>query len=150
MIDVDTAILNLDGIPSQQPRKDGIPYFSFDPQGVWRLSGGSHLYDIEDVCVRLHEALKEAIMKGVDYTRLVYAVPQFASMAGHNSEANLTRELFERSCVRRKIFQRSIASFIFMTASTLLHPSRNVQRKSSRSWANFISPSIWRVFSIRR
>ncbi|MBA3040917.1 MAG: hypothetical protein FP819_14455 [Rhizobiaceae bacterium] len=96
MINVDTAILNLDGIPSQQPRKDGIPYFSFDPQGAWRLSEGSRLYDIEDVCVRLHEAFKQAIMKGVDYTRLVYAVPQFASMAGHNSEANLTRELFER------------------------------------------------------
>lgn len=96
LIDVDTAILNLDGIPSQEPRKDGIPYFSFDPQGAWRLSEGSRLYDIEDVCVRRHEALKQAIMKGVDYAHLVYAVPQFASTAGHTSEANLTRQLFER------------------------------------------------------
>ncbi|MGO7968141.1 hypothetical protein ACC720_32455 [Rhizobium ruizarguesonis] len=90
------TILNLDGIPSESPRGDGRPYLHFDPQGAWRLSHGSHLYEIEDCCVRLHEAFKQAIMMGVDYSALVYMLPSFVSVAGHNSEAPVTRELFER------------------------------------------------------
>lgn len=88
--------LNLDGIPSPAPREDGKPYFAFDPQGAWRISQGSRLHDVENVCVRLHQAFKLAIMKGVPYAELVYTVPQFVSLSGHNSEAHLTRELFEQ------------------------------------------------------
>ena len=87
--------LNLDGIPSKAPRGDGSPYFCFDPQGSWRVSKGSRLYDIENLCVRLHDAFKFRIMEDVDYSQLVYQVPQFASLSGHNSESNLTKELFE-------------------------------------------------------
>jgi len=90
------ACLNLDGIPSTSPRGDGVPYFCFDPKGAWRVSQGSRLYDIEACCVRLHEAFKKAVMKGVNYSQLIYAIPEFVSVAGHNSEANSTRELFER------------------------------------------------------
>ncbi|MBY3537518.1 hypothetical protein HFN68_32250 [Rhizobium laguerreae] len=90
------TFLNLDGIPSESPRGDGRPYLHFDPQAAWRLSHGSHLYEIEDCCVRLHEAFKQAIMMGVDYSALVYMLPSFVSVAGHNSEAPVTRELFER------------------------------------------------------
>lgn len=96
--------LNLDGIPSKSPRGDGLPYFSFDPQGAWRISQDSRLYDIEDRCILLHEAFKKAIMKGVSYSQLTYALPQFVDIAGHNSEANLTRELFEQ-------FLRKTAAF---------------------------------------
>ncbi|MBY5700699.1 hypothetical protein [Rhizobium leguminosarum] len=46
--------------------------------------------------MRLHEAFKQAIMIGVDYSALVHMLPSFVSVAGHNSEAPLTRELFER------------------------------------------------------
>ncbi|NTA18893.1 hypothetical protein G6M11_23015 [Agrobacterium tumefaciens] len=113
LINVDIPILNLDGIPSQQPRKNGTPYFWFDPQGAWRLSEGSHLYDIEDVCVRLHEAFQQSIMEEVDYKRHVYTVPQFASMAGHNSESNLTRELFER-LLRKTTNSPEINRFLYL------------------------------------
>jgi len=105
--------LNLDGIPSEAPRGDGLPYFRFDPQGAWRVSAGSRLHDIEDRCVRLHEAFKRAIMKGIDYSGMLRAVPEFVSVAGHNSEASLTRELFEQSLAKTAGFPE-INRFLYL------------------------------------
>lgn len=105
--------LNLDGIPSEAPRDDGLPYFMFDPQGAWRVSEGSRLFDIEDCCVRLHEAFKHAIMKGVDYSGLLRAVPEFVSVSGHNSEAHLTRELFEQFLAKTASFPE-INRFLYL------------------------------------
>ncbi|TBY27431.1 hypothetical protein [Rhizobium leguminosarum] len=105
--------LNLDGVPSEAPRRDGRPYLLFDPQGAWRLSRGSRLYDIEDRCVRLHDAFKQAIMTGVDYSTLVYALPSFVSIAGHNSEAPVTRDLFERFLVGSASFPE-INRFLYL------------------------------------
>lgn len=88
--------LNLDGIPSKAPRPDGAAYFSFDPQGIWRISKGSRLHDIEELCVRLHDAFKIQIMENLDYSKLIYHVPQFVRLSGHNSESSLSKELFEQ------------------------------------------------------
>ncbi|MBX5014991.1 hypothetical protein HJB68_02225 [Rhizobium lentis] len=105
--------LNLDGIHSELPRQDGRPYLLFDPQGVWRLSQGSRLYDIEDICAQLHDAFKLAIMSGTDYSALIYALPSFVSIAGHNSEAPVTRELFERFLVASASFPE-INRFLYL------------------------------------
>ncbi|MGF6764832.1 hypothetical protein P3T24_005166 [Paraburkholderia sp. GAS33] len=92
----DTIYLNLNGVPSEQPRQDGIPFLHFDPQGVWRLSHGDMSYDVEGICVRLHEALRRAIIDDATYNELLPRVPQFACLAGLNSESTLSKTDFEK------------------------------------------------------
>lgn len=106
-------ILNLDGIPSKAPRDDDTAYFSFDPQGAWRISKGSRLYDIEDLCVRLNDAFELKIMKNVNYSALVNHVPQFVCLSGHNSESSLSKELFELFLQRSKDFPE-INRFLYL------------------------------------
>ncbi len=88
--------LNLNGIPSIRPRQDDIPYLWFDPQGVWRLSHGDMSYEVEDVCIRIHDALRRAVIEDVPYNALLPAVPQFAHLSGLNSESTLSKVDFEK------------------------------------------------------
>lgn len=96
--------LHLDGFPTEAPPNDGRPYFEFDPQGAWRISQGSALSDVETVCVELHSAFKQAIMRGVPYDDLIYRLPPFVSIAGHNSEAPISRVIFEKALVETAAF----------------------------------------------
>lgn len=105
--------LNLDGVPTEAPPKDGKLFFAFDPQGVWRISQGNALFNVEAVCVDLHEAFKQAIMKGISYADLVYAMPQFVSDAGHNSEAPLSRVIFEKLLLETAAFPE-INRFLYL------------------------------------
>lgn len=88
--------LNLNGVPSERPRQDGIPYLWFDPQGVWRLSHGDLSYDVEDVCIRIHDALRRVVIEDALYNALLPAVPQFAHLSGLNSESTLSKVDFEK------------------------------------------------------
>lgn len=88
--------LNLNGVPSERPRQDGIPYLWFDPQGVWRLSHGDMSYEVEDVCIRIHDALRRAVIEDAPYNALLPAVPQFAHLSGLNSESTLSKVDFEK------------------------------------------------------
>lgn len=92
----DTIYLNLNGIPSEQPRQDGTPFLWFDVQGVWRLSHGDLSYEVEYVCVQLHEALRRAIMQDAPYNGLLPVLPQFAYLSGLNSESTLSKVDFEK------------------------------------------------------
>lgn len=92
----DKIYLNLNGIPSEQPRQDGTPFFWFDVQGVWRLSDGDLSYEVENVCVQLHEALRRAIMQDAPYNDLLPVLPQFAYLSGLNSESTLSKVDFEK------------------------------------------------------
>jgi hypothetical protein len=87
---------HLDGIPSDEPRRDGAAFFWFDPQGAWRINSGDRSFEIDGICVQIHDAFRRAIMKGVQYDALVYGLPQFVSVAGHNSESTLSRDMFEQ------------------------------------------------------
>ncbi|MER9526647.1 hypothetical protein NKI96_24270 [Mesorhizobium sp. M0292] len=87
--------LNLDGIPTDATRGDGQLYFLHDPQGVWRVSAGNLSYEIETVCVHLHDGFRRAIMKGVPYADLIRIMPQYVSMAGLNAEASVSRDQFQ-------------------------------------------------------
>ncbi|MPR12071.1 hypothetical protein [Microvirga tunisiensis] len=91
-----SEVLHLDGIPSNKPRREGTTFFWFDPQGTWRINSGDRSFEIDGICVQIHDAFRQAIMKGVPYDLLVSALPQFVSVAGHNSESTLSREMFER------------------------------------------------------
>ena len=88
--------LNLNGIPSDFPRQDDIVFLWFDPQGVWRLNCGDLSYELETVCVRLHDTLQKTIMQGVSYNELLPMVPQFACLSGLNSESALSKADFEK------------------------------------------------------
>lgn len=88
--------LNLNGIPSDPPRQDDNVFLWFDPQGVWRLNRGDLSYDLDAVCVRLHDALEKTVMQGVPYNELLPMVPQFACLSGLNSESPLSRANFEK------------------------------------------------------
>lgn len=88
--------LNLNGIPSDYPLQGEIPYLWFDVQGVWRLSNGDMSYDVENVCIQLHEALRRAVMQDAPYNELLPSVPQFAYLSGLNSESTLSKTDFEK------------------------------------------------------
>jgi len=88
--------LNLNGIPSVQPRQEGTPFLWFDVQGVWRLSHGDISHDLENVCVQLHDSLRRAIMEGAPYNELLPTLPQFAYLSGLNSESTLSKIDFEK------------------------------------------------------
>ena len=104
--------LNLNGVPSNHPRQDGIPYLWFDPQGVWRLSRGD-MYKVENVCIQLHEALRRAIIQDVSYNELLPMVPEFACLSGLNSESTLSKVNFEKA-VRRYSDFPEINRFLFL------------------------------------
>ncbi|WP_176315890.1 hypothetical protein [Burkholderia vietnamiensis] len=88
--------LNLNGIPSGYPLRGETPYLLFDAQGVWRLSNGDMSYDVENVCIQLHEALRRAVMHDDSYNELLPSVPEFAYLSGLNSESTLSKTDFEK------------------------------------------------------
>lgn len=109
----DTIYLNLNGIPSEQPRQDETPFLWFDVQGVWRLSHGDLSYEVENVCIQLHEALRRAIMQDAPYNDLLPVLPQFANLSGLNSESTLSKVDFEKF-VRLSADFPEINRFLFL------------------------------------
>lgn len=105
--------LNLNGIPSAQPRQDDVLFFCFDAQGIWRLSRGDMSYEVEEVCIQLHEALRRAIIQDAKYNELLLIVPQYAMLAGLNSESTLSKINFER-LVRLTADFPEINRFLFL------------------------------------
>lgn len=91
-----STYLNLNGIPSEKPRRDSNPFLWFDPQGIWRFSQGDLSHNIENVCVQLHEALRRAIMEGVPYNDLLPSIPPLVYLSGLNSESSLSKIDFEK------------------------------------------------------
>lgn len=89
--------LNLNGIPSELPRQDGITYLWFDPQGAWRLDQGDMSYELDAVCVHIHDSLRNVVMRGISYDALLPMVPPFVYLAGLNSEAALSKADFEKA-----------------------------------------------------
>ncbi|WP_283444156.1 hypothetical protein [Noviherbaspirillum suwonense] len=86
----------MNGIPSDLPRDADVVYLWFDPQGVWRLNRGDLSYELDAVCVRLHNVLRKTVMQGVPYDELLPRVPQFVSLSGLNSESILSKDHFEK------------------------------------------------------
>lgn len=96
--------LNLDGIPSTAPHGNGLPHFWQDPQGAWRLNEGDRSFDVEAVCLQLHEGFRTAIMQGVDYSGLLRVLPAFVFEAGLNSEAPVSSSQFQELLKRVATF----------------------------------------------
>lgn len=88
--------LNLDGIPSQQPRGGNATYLWHDPQGVWRLSKNDYGCAVQSSCGVLHRAFRNIIMQSVDYRSLLMLIPSYVSDAGRSSEAPISSSLFQK------------------------------------------------------
>lgn len=109
----DSIYLNLNGIPSKQPRQGAVQFLSFDPQGIWRLNSGDMSYDVENVCVRIHEALRRAIIEDAVYNELLPRVPQFVSLSGLNSESTFSKTDFEK-VIQLTVASPEIKRFLFL------------------------------------
>jgi hypothetical protein len=93
------VFLNLNGIPSEKPPISDEVHFSFDPQGVWRPSHGDLSFEVEAECVQIRDALAEAIFGNLEaYYGILRVAPEFAAVAGLNSESTMSRSDLER-CV---------------------------------------------------
>jgi len=88
--------LSLNGIPTKTPTDPESIFFMRDPQGAWYPNRGNHFYNIDNICVELHDALEEKIFGSKEdfYFFLRYS-PEFLSTAGMNSEAPISKSLFE-------------------------------------------------------
>lgn len=97
--------LGLNGVPSDTVPRNGEPYFISDMQGGWVPHEGSRLYEIEDVCLKLHEAIAKAIFNDLDsYHALLPVAPPFLYDAGLNSESPVSQGHFEKLLVLCKDF----------------------------------------------
>mgnify|MGYP005859206379 CR=1 FL=1 len=89
--------LTLPGVPVADHPPKGEVYFWFDPQGVWRASHGDLSHEIDDACARIHDALAATIFDGIgNYYALLPMIPEWVVNAGLNSEAPISRDLFEK------------------------------------------------------
>ncbi len=105
--------LQLNGIPSEAAPTDRL-YFRFDPQGVWRPSSEDRSNDVEAACVRLHDAFAHAIFPDWEaYRALLPALPQFVPIAGMNSEAPISKQVFEQFLESAKVFPE-INRFLYL------------------------------------
>lgn len=53
--------LTLSGIPVETPNQAGELFFMREPQGAWYPNRGNFLYDIDEACIRLHDAFSELV-----------------------------------------------------------------------------------------
>jgi len=89
--------LSLIGIPTDAPNQYGELYFVHDPQGCWYPNQGNRLNEIDTVCVRLHDGLIQLVFGSLDsFYEVQKKSPEFLSSAGMNSEAKISRYLFNQ------------------------------------------------------
>lgn len=88
--------LNLDGVPSKTLPADGRLAFIADGLGGFILTEDHAAYDITDLCRRLDRAFQSRILAGLDGDRLIPGLPMFVVTGGHNSEAPISKDNFER------------------------------------------------------
>jgi hypothetical protein len=89
--------LTLKGIPSSTAPSGRENYFIRDPQGTWLPAQKNNLPAIEKVCVQIHEALAIKIFgSSKAYWDFLPTAPEILSVAGINSEANISKDQFEK------------------------------------------------------
>lgn len=97
MSKIQNLYLSLSGIPTETPDPSEDVYLTRDPQGAWYPTHGNHLYAIDAVCVRLHDAFAEKIFGGLEsFYEFLSVAPEFLSTAGMNSESAVSKDLFNQ------------------------------------------------------
>lgn len=96
-VKIQNLYLSLNGIPTEAPVPSEEVYFMRDPQGAWYPTEGNYLYAIDAVCVRLHDAFAEQIFGDLGgFYEFLKVAPEFLSTAGMNSEAAVSKDLFNQ------------------------------------------------------
>lgn len=89
--------LALSGIPIIGPPAEGNTFFWRDPQGTWLPNQGNRLFQVEEVCVQLHDAFEERIFGSkIAYWNFLKVAPELLSVAGMNSECPISKEQFAK------------------------------------------------------
>lgn len=70
-------------------------------------------HDVEAVCIRIHDALRRAVIDVDQYNSLLPAVPPFAHLSGLNSESTLSKVDFEKFLRRTADFPE-INRFLYL------------------------------------
>jgi hypothetical protein len=97
MVIMKNLYLSLNGIPTKVPEKSDELYFVRDPQGAWYPNQGNYLYEIDAACVRIHDALAQRVFGSMDsFYDFLKVAPEFLSTAGMNSEAAVSKDLFNQ------------------------------------------------------
>jgi len=90
--------LSLNGIPVKKPLDSALVYFQRDLQGAWYPNKGNHLYEIDYICVEIHDALAAKIFGSIKaYYDILPTLPEFLATAGLNSESPVSKDLFVQS-----------------------------------------------------
>ena len=90
-------ILRLNGVAT--PLSEGLTGEGFlrDATGAWRPLVEDGSYEVEEQCIRLHDALAVSIFGSADcYYTLLPRAPTFLAEAGLNSESTIGRDEFEK------------------------------------------------------
>jgi hypothetical protein len=90
--------LTLKGIPVDSPPPNGENYFRLNHAGIWFANDGDLSADVDDCCVRIHDALAGKIFNGIqNYHATLPHEPIFLASAGLNSESTTSRAVFEKA-----------------------------------------------------
>jgi hypothetical protein len=96
MSKLESHYLAKNGVPFSAP-PDTAAFFWRDPQGTWLPNQGNHLFQVEQVCVQLHDAFEERIFgTKAAYWDFLRAAPELLSTAGMNSECPISKEQFSK------------------------------------------------------
>jgi len=87
--------LSQDGVPVEKPSNQNFTYFFRDPQGAWYPTTGNLIYEIDAICVQVHDALAAKLFAGLDnYYSFLRQAPEYLLTAGLNSESLVSKEVF--------------------------------------------------------
>ena len=59
--------LSLEGVPFSEAPDASVAFFWRDPQGTWLPNQGYCFFDVERVCVQLHDAIAGKIFGTMDF-----------------------------------------------------------------------------------
>lgn len=89
--------LTLKGIPAGTSEGLASLYFTCDSHGVWYPNKGNYLYEIDTICVRIHDSLAERIFGSLDkFYNYLSISPEYLSKAGMNSESLVSKNSFKQ------------------------------------------------------
>lgn len=87
--------LSLEGVPFSEAPDASVAFFWRDPQGTWLPNQGYCFFDVERVCVQLHDAIAGKIFgTKAAYWDFLRVEPELLATAGMNSECPLSKDQF--------------------------------------------------------
>lgn len=94
-------VANLNGVPTESAKVGGATYFTRSLEGAWLQNNNNLIFEIESICVKLHDELANRIFGSLDeYYKQLPLIPDFIHHAGLNSESMMSRVDFEKQLIK--------------------------------------------------